>query len=361
MKGIWDKLFGIDDERTIWVTPDELGKEKVLLHRKNQYLVKIPKNINRRVLIRLKGLGKKRKAKNGDLFLHVWLNKGEDVNQNIWLSESDAMNGSEKIVWVGGRHLQIKIPPKSHHGRVIRFKGLGREFDPDRRVPNLKPISGNLLVKLVVFPDKIMPNYGAFENLSTDDMALEGWVYRKFDEVTQKIEKNTFPVRPITPDDIAGTYNKQGWYGILNALIEHLNLKNLHIVAVKSDSIALPGCCERTEIRRDAGTVESYYKITIKEQLLDNPFMISAIFAHELCHVIYNEKLRDQSEKANYYIQIQKATVEEERTVDLLVFMHKIGEYQLRVARDKHLTIGYFHQEIFERMQVFVSKKLDAY
>jgi hypothetical protein len=51
--------------------------------------------------------------------------------------------------------------------------------------------------------------------------------------------------------------------------------------------------------------------------------------------------------------------LEEEHTVDLLVFMFKIGEFQLRVARDKRLTFGYFNQEVFERMQVIVSKKLN--
>ena len=46
------------------------------------------------------------------------------------------------------------------------------------------------------------------------------------------------------------------------------------------------------------------------------------------------------------------------RTVDLLVFMYKIGEFQLRVARDQRLTLGYFNQEMFERTQVIVSRKL---
>ena len=42
------------------------------------------------------------------------------------------------------------------------------------------------------------------------------------------------------------------------------------------------------------------------------------------------------------------------KTVDLLVFMFKIGEFQLRVSRDQRLAIGYFNQGVFERMQVIV-------
>ena len=47
-----------------------------------------------------------------------------------------------------------------------------------------------------------------------------------------------------------------------------------------------------------------------------------------------------------------------ERTVDLLVFMFKIGEFQLRTSRDKRLTLGYFNQRVFERIQVIASRKL---
>ena len=54
----------------------------------------------------------------------------------------------------------------------------------------------------------------------------------------------------------------------------------------------------------------------------------------------------------------KKAIVQIEHTVDLLVFMFRIGEFQLRVARDSRLTLGYFSQDVFERMQVIVAKKV---
>jgi hypothetical protein len=56
----------------------------------------------------------------------------------------------------------------------------------------------------------------------------------------------------------------------------------------------------------------------------------------------------------------EKERLENERMVDLLVFMYRMGEFQLRVARDRRLTLGYFNQKIFERMQVIVSKKIDS-
>ncbi len=57
----------------------------------------------------------------------------------------------------------------------------------------------------------------------------------------------------------------------------------------------------------------------------------------------------------------EESTLEAERTIDLLVFMFKMGEFQLRVARDKRLTLGYFDQEIFERIQVIVSRKSSSF
>jgi hypothetical protein len=100
--------------------------------------------------------------------------------------------------------------------------------------------------------------------------------------------------------------------------------------------------------------------ITINENFLDNPFSVAAILAHELCHVVYGEKIDGTPKSPGYIVKSEKATLEEERTVDLLVFLFKIGEFQLRMARDTRLTLGYFNQEVFERMQGIVSRKLKS-
>ena len=88
---------------------------------------------------------------------------------------------------------------------------------------------------------------------------------------------------------------------------------------------------------------------------LDNPFSITTILAHELCHVIYYENFEDLT--PYYRLKTNEQTLEGERIVDLLIFMFKLGEFQLRVSRDERITFGYFNQEIFERMQVIVSRK----
>jgi hypothetical protein len=76
--------------------------------------------------------------------------------------------------------------------------------------------------------------------------------------------------------------------------------------------------------------------------------------------VIHSEKIDRGSGLGGKAIMPGQPPLEAERTVDLLVFIYKVGEFQLRVARDKRLTLGYFDQDIFERMQVIVSRKLNS-
>jgi DnaJ-class molecular chaperone len=192
MRRIWNRLTNLNEERSIWLLQEELGKELILMHRKAQYRVKIPKTINKKVSIRLRGLGKKRFKQTGDLLLHVWLNKGTDVRRTLWLSENAILQGTEKIIWVDKKRIQVVIPPYSHQGLVLRLKGLGKEVDCRLGPPLLDKNRGDLYIKLFGYPDTVTPQYGSFENLGTDDMAHEGWIYRKIDEVTQKIGSPPF-------------------------------------------------------------------------------------------------------------------------------------------------------------------------
>jgi hypothetical protein len=362
MKRLWDSIFGLNYERSIWVEEEDLGKEKALYHKNKRYFVKIPQEINKEITLRLRGLGKTRGNKTGDLFLHVWLNKGEDVRKNLWLSETSARNGADKKLLLDGKLMTMVIPPKSYNGLTIRLKGLGRKSSFSQHAPVLdKKKRGNLLVKLFVYPDNITPNYGSFENLSTENMALEGWVYRKFDEVDHKLGRSSFPVHPIQASTIADLFNEWEWIRIFHALVDHLKLSHLAIELMTSASISQAGSCERTAAVQNNTVVGYHYRITINEQFLDNPFSIAAILAHELCHVVNYEKIDDTPKSVGYVTKTEKATLEEERMVDLLVFMFKMGEFQLRVARDKRLTLGYFNQEVFERIQIIVSKKLNSF
>ena len=362
MREFWERVFQLNEERSIWVEEEDLGKEKAFHYKDKDYFVKIPKeiDIDKGITLRLKGFGKTRGKKTGDLFLHVWLNKGEDVRKSLWLSETAARYGAGKKLNLGGKKITMIIPPKSHDGLTIRIKGLGRESSHGWRAPIFQHNKrGNLLVKLHVYPDSITPRYGSFEALSIDDMALEGWVYRKIDEVIPKTGKAAFLAEPIQASSVADLFNERGWRAIFEALLDHLKLTQLKIEITESDSIPLPGRCQRTAVTQNNTPVSNIYKITINKQYLDNPFSVAAILAHELCHVVYSEKIADRPKSVGFRMDTEKASLEEERTVDLLVFMFKIGEFQLRVARDTRLTLGYFDQEVFERIQVIVSRKFN--
>jgi hypothetical protein len=359
MKKVWNTIFGLDIERSIWVEEEDLGREKVFYYKEHRYFVKIPPRINKHITLRLRGLGKKRFKKAGNLYLHVWLNKGEDIHKSLWLSESSAKKGVDKKIEVDSKIITMIVPPNSHHGLTIRLRGYGREGHFGPHAPALaRKKRGNALVKLFVYPDCITPHYGSFENLSTDSMALEGWLYRYVDEVIQKVGQTSFRVNSLRAETIADLFNEGGWRKIFAALIGHLQLDHLLIELKTSVPDSLPGTCQRTVQFRNNLPAFSNYVITINEKFLDNPFAVAAILAHELCHVVYGEKIADTPKSSGYVAKSDKATLDEERTVDLLVFLFKMGEFQLRLARDTRLTFGYFNQEVFERMQGIVAKKL---
>ena len=360
MSGFWSKYFSLDDELSIWVEEEELGKEKTISHKRKSYSIKIPPNIDKKITLRLRGLGKTRLSKTGDLLLHIWLNKGTDIRTVLWLSETSARAGTEKKLSIGEKRIRVVIPPKSHDGLTLRLRGLGQSPESSRETPHQKiKRNGDLLVKLSAFPDNITPAYGSFNALSTENMALEGWVYRKFDEVIQKIPIANLPSDSIQAETICDLFNENGSSSVFHALVNHLKLNHLPIEFTASTSINIPGSCERTAILKNNTLTGYKYKISIQEQFLDNPFSVAAIVAHELCHVVYTERIDRTLKTVGYVLKSDKATLDEERTVDLLVFLYKIGEFQLRVARDKRLTFGYFDQEVFERMQVIVLRKVN--
>jgi hypothetical protein len=361
MSRFLDRIFDLNYELSIWVEEEELGKVKIISHKDKLHMIKIPKVINQKRTILLRGNGKQRLRKTGDLLIHLWLNKGEDVRTSLWLSETFAKYGAQMKLFTGEKKIVMTIPPNSYNGLTIRLKGLGKGPSIDHRAPTLpKKKRGNLLVKLYVYTDSIKPSYKPFYTLSTENMALEGWVYLKYDEVIDKLGKSSIPDHPIPVSVFADLFNTGGWMSIVNVLVNHLKLGHIKIDFAISDSISNPGSCTRTPVVQNNEVVGYKYLIRIKELFLNNPFAIAAILAHELCHVVYLEKIDESQKSVGYEFKTEKATIEEERTVDLLVFLFKLGEFQLRVSRDKRLTLGYFNQEIFDRMQVIVSRKLNS-
>ncbi len=339
----WSTIFGLDCERSIWVEHEDLGKEKITKHKNKKYGVKIPHAIDNKVTLRPRGPGRTKDSKIGDLLLHVWLNRGEDIRKSLWISETSARNGADKRLQLEQKKIRIVIPEKGYDGLVIRPRGLGRNPRFRWRTLFLPRRRGNLLVKLCVYPDSITPNYQSFDMLTTNDMALEGWVYRKIDDIPHKMGRSTFLINPIQADAVADLFNEHGLRAIFYALVGHLKLDHLDIRLTESDSISSPGNCQRTLTSHSSTPMACSYVITINEQFLDNPFSIAAILAHELCHVVYNERIEDKPESGTYILGTEQELLEIERTVELLVFMFKIGEFQLRVSRDRQLTLRHFN------------------
>ncbi|MDF1543887.1 MAG: DnaJ C-terminal domain-containing protein [bacterium] len=73
--------------------------------------------------------------------------RGGNVTADLSVSFMDSVNGTERLVDVGGKRLKIKIPRGINNGGKIRLKGQGQPS------PMGGP-SGDLIIKVTVMPDK---------------------------------------------------------------------------------------------------------------------------------------------------------------------------------------------------------------
>jgi hypothetical protein len=337
----------LDDRIEILVELDELSNYKSIIHNGREITFRVPPKINRTLPLRLKGLGRTKGDLIGNLRLLLCLNKGEDVYRDLWLSESAARNGATKVL----SFTTVMVPKNSANASIIRLEGLGNtpEFGPSIALRGTK--KGDLIVKLRVFLDYIRPYYGSFDSLDVDAMALEGWVYRKIDEVIAKLGRKILHVQPVTGELIADLFNQKGWQGIFEFLVNHYRLNNLWIKLETS-----PYDSKQGNIPGRFQQFNGSYFVWINQAYLDNPFTVAAILSHELSHVVHAQYFLQSSQQQSKDSKLQ---LEDERMVDFIVFMYKLGGFQIRVSKDKLVTMGYFSQQIFDRMYVIVTKALE--
>jgi hypothetical protein len=343
----------LDDNLSILVEEEEIGEYKTIFHRMKEISFRVPKEIDRELTVRLKGLGKKKGNQTGNLLIHVWVNKGEDSNAILWLSESSARNGATKKLSLMGRTIEVVVPKGSSDGSIITIKGQGKEAEFPESITHSDRKKGDLLVTLRTYLDYIYLKCRPFDSLDTEDMAREGWVYLKIDEIVSRLGQSILDVQPVIANTIVDIFNESGLKGVFSYLINHFQLSNRNITLEVSDSISEPGKCENFGSGGSSG-----YKISVNGMFIHNPFTVTAILAHELAHVLYLENfgLRFQSNAEPPHLPKDKRDWEGELTVDLLVFMYKLGGFQIRVSRDRMITMGYFRQDQFDRIYVITMK-----
>lgn len=359
MSGIVEKL-GIhkkpvlDDQLSILVEEEELGEYKTIFHREKEISIRMPRENDRKFTVCYKGLGRKKGNQTGNLLVHVWVNRGEDANAVLWLSESSAKNGTTKKLSFMRRTIQVVVPKGSSDGSIITIEGQGKEAEFPESISCSNRKRGDLFVTLRTYLDYIYLRYKPFDSLDTDDMAFEGWIYLKIDEIVSKIGQSILNIQPVIADTIADIFNESGLDGVFSYLINHFQLSSRNIALEVSNSILRPGKCEPFSIGGNKS-----YRISIDGTFVHNPFTLTAILAHELAHVVYMENLASLHFQANVDLPNRlkdKQEHEGELTVDLLVFMHKLGGFQIRVSRDRSITMGYFRQDQFDRIYVMAMK-----
>jgi hypothetical protein len=345
---------GLDEERTIWITERQLGEIRTLRHRGRKVQYRLPKDIGRQITLRFKGYGKPRAGEVGDLMVHVRVDRGEDVESPLWISEGQARAGATKGIACDTGTVAITVPSGSVGGQILRLHGCGRRSPYRWGLPVFMRKRGDLLVRLRVFSDCISPIYRPVDTLGIDELALEGWVYRRSDEILKKLRSSPLSLPPFTATRVADLFNEKGWRAIGWSLADRLRVRYPPVSFEQSASLPAPGICRTVTENHSV----SRFEIMIRSDFLEDPFAVTAILAHELCHIVEATCLAQR----DIAVELKGgALMEVERTVDLLVFLFQLGEFQMRVARHSRMTLGYFNQELFERMYVIASRKQRAH
>ncbi len=98
--------------------------------------VKIPNKVHDGQKIRLKGEGKLGSAGTaGDLYLTIKIKdkdfeiNGYNLTKELEITPDEAVLGCKKEIVIDKDKINIKIPPKTNSGKVLRLKGLGLKID----------------------------------------------------------------------------------------------------------------------------------------------------------------------------------------------------------------------------------------
>jgi hypothetical protein len=339
----------LQEEKTVWLTANELGTVQTVQHDGQEIKYRVPLEIADTVTLRFKGYSR---TISGILLVHLKVDRGHDVHIQIWLSKNQATRGGQFDMHHEGRAIVIPIPVLTNDGQIIRLTGRGKLNENNSLSP--RKVRGDLLIKCCVYPDSVVPIYRTVDKLTDDTLALEGWIYRRTEYILNSLSSSPLSLASLTAEQITDVFNNAGWKGIANLLIDRLNLKQVKIDFEPSTALSQPGRIQT--MSRDNKIVSG--TIYIKTTFLDDPFAVTAILGHELCHLI---EARYLSQRDLSIQLVGKDLMEMERTVDLLVFLYQLGEFQLRVARNRLLTLGYFNQELFERVYVIASRKKNSH
>ena len=349
--------------KSIWIDEQQLGTVQVLRHHGKKVQYRLPANIENSVTLRFKGHGKIRNNQTGDLMLAVKIDRGSNRFADLWLSESEASAGCDKMLgyrkgpWGKPKQVRISVPILSTDGSVVRLRRGGEKSRFCWGMPLFNRPRGDLIIKLRVFPANVTAYYRDVHALSTENLFLEGWVFRKRDHIMKTLHSSRLPQSAPGCSFIADKFNSGGWRYVAGALADHLSIRHLPLKFDAVDDLPYPGQYQkRITVRSNGLKSVQAHVIKIKSEFINDPFVVAAIMAHEFCHIIEDQYLACRA--AKFMTETGKDLVELERTVDLLVFLHQLGEFQLRVARNYKRSFGYFNQEIFERMYVILQRKI---
>ncbi len=257
-------------------------------------------------------------------------------HNSIWIPETAGITGGVTRAWTPSAEMDIPIPPGTEDGDILRIEGAGirPRFWSRKREP--------YEVKVRLYSPEVLPSYEFLDPMDFAGAELQEWVDNRLRLIERRLNRKALGrCAERAAERIADQFNLGGWPAAVKFVIQFFG-QEARGVGVVPAPIPSPGQC-RVTTREANGRRWKTYEVLVSNRFLHNPFFVAAIVAHELCHVVYREKIDPEA-------GFSPTTLAEERTVDLLVFFHGLGEFQLRVARQCGVTLGYFDQHHFERL-----------
>ncbi len=104
-----------------------------IVNKKNKVTIKIPAGVDNGSILRVRGMGDISRDGAGDLYLEIKIShhkhferRNSDLYYSVNINVVDAVLGCEvEVPLIEGGKTKLKIPPGTHHGRVIRLSEKG--------------------------------------------------------------------------------------------------------------------------------------------------------------------------------------------------------------------------------------------
>ncbi len=340
---------------TVWIDDRDIGRRRSIRVDGRTVAFIVPSFEGPTHELRLPGAGRTTVARTGHVLLTLRRIRGETQSRNVWISADERASGTYIDVRTSAGVLKVRVPPGHPAGRILRLREAGPLPDAGTHEPPPSTRRGDVLLRVLYYTPVLQLRQSSPDELTTEQLALEAMARRRFDEFAKAIPAHFLSKPPLPVARVVDAFNLDGWTAVCACVIGHLEMAAYSIDPPTAESLPprTAGRCE-SAVFRPSGRMT--HRIAIDIGLIESPFAVAAVCAHELCHVISNEHLRSHESIAKRGVILEGSAVgsadieQEEQRVDFMVCCVGLGHFQVYTRRTAEIHMGYYDQQLFERL-----------